>query len=259
VGNSVNSGEATFDLNGFNQRVAGLFSDSIVMPMTVTNSQLGPSTLTIDNAGSNSFGGITDNATIGGNLSIVKTGAGTLDLFSANTYSGATIVSNGVLAMNGTHIGGGQYTIHDGATLCGTGIIEAAIRSLAGGTVAPGNSIGTLTINGNAELDGTLKIELDGADLGFSDVLVVTGALDISQALLDFDVLGSLDDAAYIFATYGSLVGTEFASVQDLPTGYDIVYDYAGNNIALVIPEPHAFALSAIGFLLIAARLRRRR
>lgn len=259
VGNSVNSGEATFDLNGFNQRVAGFVSDSVVMPMTVTNSQSGPSTLTINNAALNTFGGITNNATIGGNLSIVKTGAGTLDLFSANTYSGATIVSNGVLAMNGTHVGGGQYTITDGATLRGTGIIEAAMHSLAGSTVAPGNSIGTLTFNGDAELDGTLKIELDGAGLGFSDVLVVTGALDISQTPLDFDVLGSLNDAAYIFATYGSLVGTEFASVQDLPTGYDVVYNYAGNNIALVIPEPPAFALSAIGFLLIAARLRRRR
>lgn len=259
IGNAANVSGATFDLNGFNQRIAGLVSDGTFMPMVVTNGQAGLATLTVNNAATRAFGGISNNAQIGGNLSLVKTGSGTLDLSSDNTYSGPTVISNGVLAMNGTHIGGGQYTIHGGATLRGTGIIEAAVLSLTNGTVAPGNSIGTLTFHGDAELDGILQIELDGAGLGFSDVLVVTGALDISQTILDFNVLGALDDGAYIFATYGSLAGAEFASIQDLPSGYGVVYGYGGNNIALVIPEPPAFVLSALGLFLVAASLRRRR
>ncbi len=247
-------------LNGYNQELAGLTTLGTGISNRVTGGQATPSTLTLNiGAGNtNTFAGF-----LGGpdandnNLALVSRGPGVLNLAGANTYTGATSVTNGTLLVNGTHLGGGAYSIQNG----GTGLIEAALQTLAGSVVAPGNSIGTLTLNGDAEIDGALKIELDGTGLGFSDVLVVTGALDISQATLDFDVLTALDDNAYIFATYGSLVGTEFASIQDLPSGYDVVYGYGGNNIALVIPEPSTFALFALG-LAIVARLagnRRRR
>ncbi|GEM_PF-2808085 len=261
VGNNVNGGSATFDLNGLNQRVAGFFSDGTFMPMAVTNSQAGLSILTVDNASPNSYGGISNNASIGGNLKLVKTGAGLLNLFGNDTYTGETIVSNGILAVNGTHTGGGLYTVNSGATIRGTGLVEAALHTLTNSTVAPGNSIGTLTFNGNAELDGVLQIELDGTGPGLSDLLVVTGQLDISQTLLDFNALTAVDDTAYIFASYGSLVTNVngFFNVVDLPTGYSIDYSYLGNQIALVIPEPSTFALVAAGLvLLLAARHRRR-
>ena len=58
-----------------------------------------------------------------------------------------------------------------------------------------------------------------------------------------------------MFATYGSLVGGTFANVIDLPSDYTIVYNYAGNNIAL-IPEPSVALLGALGLL---GLLRRRR
>ena len=53
----------------------------------------------------------------------------------------------------------------------------------------------------------------------------------------------------------GSLVGGTFANVIDLPSDYTIVYNYAGNNIAL-IPEPSVALLGALGLL---GLLRRRR
>jgi len=156
---------------------------------------------------------------------------------------------------------GTLYTLHGGAVLRGTGIVGAAVHTLENSTLAPGNAIGTLTFNGNAELDGVLQIELDGTGLGASDMLVVIGQLDISQALLDFNALTGLDDSAYIFASYGSLVTNVngFFDVVDLPTGYAIDYNYLGNQIALVIPEPSTFALVAAGMLLLGAVVRRRR
>lgn len=237
------SGIGTLNLSGFDTTIARLTDGGTnYVNEVINNSSATAATLTINqSANTNYLGRIT------GNLGLTKGGAGTLTLGGSNTYSGGTIVSNGTLLVNGRHIGGGQYTVASGATLGGTGVISAALASISGGVVAPGNSIGTLTFNGNADLDGILKIELDSSGLGSSDLLFATGSLDIASATLDFDLLGgALDDEAYVFAQYGALVGT-FANILDAPSGYQISYAYNGNQIALVIPEPSTLALLLIG------------
>jgi len=251
VGNSPNVSAAIVNLGGFNQRIGGLVSDGTVMSMIVTNAAAETSRLTISNTIARTYGGA-----IGGNLELVKTGSELQRLSGANTYTGITIVSNGTLAVNGTHVGGGLYTVAAGATLGGTGIVSAALHSLSAGVIAPGEGVGTLTFT-DAEIDGILRVELDGTGAGLSDVFAATGSLDISEATIDFNALGVLDDNAYIFATYGTLIGTEFANIQDLPDGYGIVYDYFGNSIALVIPEPSTYAVMLLGVL--ASLLLRRR
>ena len=128
-----------------------------------------------------------------------------------------------------------------------------------GGHVAPGNSIGTLTVSGSMAISGTLDVEYDDSLTQPIDLLNVSGTLDITAATVDFADISSgvlgLSEPAYVFATYGTLTGSQFASVVDLPTGYSINYAYAGNNIALV-PEPTAALLAGLGVL---ALLRRRR
>jgi len=155
--------------------------------------------------------------TIGGDAGGVrKQGDGTMLLNKTNTYTGSTIVEAG--------------------TLGGTGSIVGSLVSSAGSTVAPGASIGTFTVNNSATLGGSLAIEVDGET---ADVLVVTGALDISGATLDITELGGgITAPALVIATYGSLTGPAFASVTGLPTGYTVDYAYDNgintNNIAIV-------------------------
>ncbi len=198
---------------------------------------------------------------LGGGGAITKIGSGELDLAGINTYSGATAVSNGLLSVNGRHIGGAGYTVASGATLGGTGLIDAAIQVLASGIVAPGNSIGTLTVSNSFDLDGILQIELANAAglAGQSDLLDVNGFFDITNGIVQFVFTGTLTNDHYIFAEYDALSGDPFLDVQNLPTGYGIEYNYLGNNqIALVIPEPSTWALLACGAgLLLAARRRR--
>ena len=55
--------------------------------------------------------------------------------------------NGGALYANGTIAG--LATVNDGGLLGGTGTV-GGISALSGGTVAPGNSIGTLTVAGNA-------------------------------------------------------------------------------------------------------------
>jgi len=50
----------------------------------------------------------------------VKTGAGTLTLSGANSYSGSTTVSNGALMVTAPQSISGSVTVADGATLGAT-------------------------------------------------------------------------------------------------------------------------------------------
>lgn len=82
----------------------------------------------------------TDLSSSGGTLT--KLGAGTLVLSAANTYSGATTVSGGILQVGdgttGNLAGTGAVGISSGATLSGSGSIAGAVTVNAGGFLAPG-------------------------------------------------------------------------------------------------------------------------
>ena len=188
--------------------------------------------------------------------SVTKSGAGTLRLNAANSYNGPTTVAAGILAVDGSIASSSLTTVDSGATLQGTGTVGPA---LVNGHIAPGNSIGMLSVNGNLTISGTLDVEYDGGG-SLIDLLAVTGNLNIGSATVDFAPLNSsLTGSPYIFATYGSLIGSQFASVVDLPGGYTIDYAYDNGttttNIALV-PEPTVALLAGLGLL---GLLRRRR
>lgn len=187
-------------------------------------------------------------------IGLTKLGNGTLELSGANTYTGATTVSAGTLLVSGS-LGATAITV-SGGTLGGNGSIGGAVTVDGGGFVSPGASIGTQSL-ASLVLLGTLIAEYDGSGAGSIDMLNVTAALDITNATVNFQQLGSaLDDGAYVFASYGSLDGSRFAN-SNTPTGYEINYVYNGNNIALVaIPEPSAAWLGAIGLLALARRKR---
>ncbi|MGO7042663.1 autotransporter outer membrane beta-barrel domain-containing protein [Rhizobium acaciae] len=127
---------------------------------------LGPQTLTIAN-GNDTFAGV-----IGGTGGLTVTG-GSQTLSGVNTYTGATTVSGGRLAVNGSITS--PVTTSGAGILGGIGTIFGDVTNA--GTIAPGNSIGTLTIAGNyTGTGGTLEIEAElGGDASPSDRLVVTG------------------------------------------------------------------------------------
>ncbi len=95
-------------------------------------------------------GVITDD---GGGYGINKVGPGTLTLSGNNTYTGLTTISNGTLSVNG-QVSGPVIVTYDPSTnnaygtLGGSGTILGDVTVQSGGTLSPGNSIGTLTING---------------------------------------------------------------------------------------------------------------
>lgn len=130
----------------------------------------GPGTLLTDTATT-----LTLSGALSGRGSLAKAGDGTVVLASDSSgFAGSTSVEGGTLAVNGSLCG--DVNVRSGGRLQGTGTV-CDTNNFAGGTVAPGNSIGTLTVAGDyAGSGGTLEIETRlGGDASPTDRLVVTG------------------------------------------------------------------------------------
>jgi fibronectin-binding autotransporter adhesin len=153
--------DGTFSISGVTAASSSI--QSLAGSGTVT---LGTKTLNITNA-NDTFAGV-----IGGTGGLTVTG-GSQTLSGVNTYTGATTVSGGRLAVNGSITS--PVTTSGAGILGGTGTIFGDVTNA--GTIAPGNSIGTLTIAGNyTGTGGTLEVEaVLGGDASPTDLLVVTG------------------------------------------------------------------------------------
>jgi autotransporter-associated beta strand protein len=84
---------------------------------------------------------------ISGPGQVVQFGTGKTVLTAVNTYSGPTFVNAGTLSVNGS-IASSPVFVNFGGTLGGNGTVGPT-TILAGGALSPGNSVGTLTINGS--------------------------------------------------------------------------------------------------------------
>ena len=196
IGNNSNTGSQKWDLNGRNQTVRGIvdlgatnITNLISNDASATNAVLTVSTQSGDD---HQFGFLnaTNSATIGGNVSLVKTGAGVQRIGSNNTYTGATTVTGGILQVGGggtaaardngdtgNNAAGNVLTVNTAGTVAGTGNIAgtSAVTHLigTGGTIAPGDvvsvaaadptGVGTLGVLGNVDASGgTIRLQISG-------------------------------------------------------------------------------------------------
>jgi len=217
----------------------------------------GSMALTVGSAAGGTFSGsIVDDTTPG---SLAKIGGGTQTLGGNNTYSGLTTITGGALLVNGTHTGGGLYTVGSGATLGGTGSIGANVLVNLGGLLAPGASVGTLAITGNADIEGLLQEEILNAN---ADRITGLQLLTLGPAsVLNIAASGNaFTGSTYVLADYQTLSGT-FGTINNLPGTYRIDYGSGSHgSITLVpIPEPSTLALLATGVGALLAYACRRR
>ena len=103
---------------------------------------------------------------------ITKQGNGVLNLAANNTYTGPTLVTGGILAVNGRITS--NVTVGSDGTLGGNGTIAGLVTN--NGTLAPGNSIGTLNVGGSfVQAAGSIyQVEVNAA--GQADRINVSGA-----------------------------------------------------------------------------------
>ncbi|MDR7282840.1 subtilase-type serine protease [Pseudomonas corrugata] len=190
---------------------------------------------------------------ISGHGGLTKQGIGTLVLTGANTYAGPTLVNQGRLAINGSLAS--TVTVNDSGILGGNGRI-GGLTAKRGGTVAPGNSIGTLQVAGDVtfEPDSTYAVELSPTSSdqivtggkGVIDGATVSLSLENSPTLLTAGEVKSLLGNQYnILQAAGGIDGRFGAVVPNyLFIGGSL--DYSASGIQLAV-ERNAASFASVG------------
>jgi autotransporter-associated beta strand protein len=88
---------------------------------------------------------------LGGDGSLVKTGAGTFTLSGINPMTGLTTVAEGKLLVNGWLTGSAVH-VRGGAQLGGVGVVPS-VTIAGGGILSPGRSVGTLVVDGDVTFE----------------------------------------------------------------------------------------------------------
>jgi autotransporter-associated beta strand protein len=214
-----------------------------------------------------------------------KSGGGTLTLGGVNTYTGTTTIADGTLKIGSTGSIANSSQIIVGATttldvseasgftvgssnaqlLSGTGSINGSLTVGANGTLAIGNSPGTMTYAGDLTLDlGSISnFEINAFTSGNFDLALaaLTGIQTVNFTGGTLNLLfqsGFNTTGTVKIFEFDAYAGSGFSTVSTsgLASGYSATFD-ASNGIVTVVPEPSAMAL--MGSFSLLSLFRRRR
>jgi autotransporter-associated beta strand protein len=266
-GHVTKLGDNTLILTGYNNYTGGTTIASGALQIGngisggyITGNISNNAQLIFNRSGSMIFNGV-----ISGDGSLIKLGPGNISINAPNTYSGSTIINNGKLTLLSTgslasglidvHAGAFDvssvigYTLDAGKMIAGNGTVAGAVT--VRGTVAPGESCGTLTVNDMTFADGSLlDIQLGGAQPGsLYDVLSSTGTIALqpgSRMKLSFvDGFEPMAGTAFDILDFSSLTGS--FSTLDLPVLSGGRWWNTGNlylnGTISVVPEPAAYIM----------------
>lgn len=161
----------------------------------------------------------------------------------------------GTLRLNGGDVFADSVAMDiQGGSVQGDGIISGDI--IMAGTITPGSSIGTLTIDDNANsANGDLAFASGGeyvAELGtpgLADLLDITGTLDLSTAGDTLTLSGGVLGETYTIANFNQVLG----SFDNVTAGYLPTYNTDSLQVT-VVPEPGSISLLALSGMLLLRR-----
>jgi autotransporter-associated beta strand protein len=188
---------------------------------------------------------------INGTGTMEKQAAGTLTLTGTNTYIGSTTVTAGALLVNGV-LGAGAVTVTNG-TLGGNGLVQGPVTVQAPGRLAPGTSIGTLTISNSLNLSGTAVMELNAAT-GTNDLVRGLNSVTYGGTLTLSNLAGIITASnAFKLFSATSYSGT-FASLSPATPGAGLAWNTntlaTDGTLRVVSTAPVAMTNTASGSVL---------
>jgi len=207
---------------------------------------------------------------------IERNGSGTWILDADHTVTGTTVnggelvvasgrtlttdfleAKGGTLSLQGNLVLNNPMVIGAGGTLSGIGTINGNVDN--SGTLAPGNSIGTLTIVGNyTHSGGDYDVEL--APDGRSDLLIVTGDVTINSGSIDILLQPGFyrPGTTYTILTAGGTLTGEFDGIKGgwIAPLYFWEDAYANNEVTLTLRRrPYLLVADTPGRLSVATAL----
>lgn len=192
--------KAVLDLNGHSQQVGGLTENGI-SGSTQQILSASPATLVVSNTLANTFGA--NGSSIEGEVTLIKTGYGTLTLTGTNTTAGAFVVSNGTLAVSATGTFGVNST---NIVVGGTGILALSTSGAIADTATvlmPARDIDTAKI----QLDEGVSESVGQLQYGNVSKPVGTyGATGSSANLIDDTHFSGLGVLRVLHSTSGTII-----------------------------------------------------
>jgi autotransporter-associated beta strand protein len=176
---------------------------------------------------------------------LIKTNGGTLFLGGASTYTGNTILAQGIVALTGNGSigasaniilaggvldasgrGDGTLTLAAGQTLSGAGTVTGNLTSGFGSTVAPGaNTDANISISGTVALQGTNVMNLDKDAGAFDQISGASISYGGTLVLLISNTITPLaNNDAFPLYSAGSYAGT-FASIIPAQPGPGLAWN----------------------------------
>ncbi|HXI71773.1 MAG TPA: glycoside hydrolase family 76 protein [Verrucomicrobiae bacterium] len=210
------AGTSTVNLDGITLK-AGAGSAGYITNVTTVNVNAGG--VAFDTAG---FNLVIPQVLANGGGGLRKSGAGKLTLSKANTYAGDTVIGVGTLALvepgsiassasiiisnaavlDVTGRSDQTLTLNNGRSLRGGGTLLGELNALSGSTINPGDTIGTLAVETNITLGGTLVMEINRGNVPLNDKLVsISGSIGGGGTLTVNNLGGALQggDVFYLF------------------------------------------------------------
>ena len=284
AGSLSKNATSTINLNAGGTLQIGTGTTSGVL-LGGTGSFVNNGTLVFNRSNASAYSGV-----ISGSGAVTKQAAGLLTLEGANSYSGLTTISAGTVALSGTGsigTGGlnlgttgspgvfdlsaltaGTYSLPATGNLAGVGTLSGSGKSLALlGSLAPGNSAGTITVGPGLSLDlsnsgsSVFEITSPAYTAGTYDLVSGSGSVVFGGILnLAFSGGSYADgtDVLQLFANTGGRSGN-FSAVNatGLAAGQSATFNPTTGFIT-VVPEPST-CTSLITGAVVAGLMRWRR